>query len=233
MSESILVIEDNKRLRKFIVSSLEKHGYESLEADSSKSAYEHLKNSYMDLVLLDLKLGEDDGIDILQTIRRQDEYLPVIIVSSIHDRDIKLDGFEIGCDDYITKPFYVDELIGRVRRIIKRSKGIDRAPAPIYKNIDSGPFHLDVNALKVYKNGTEIHMRKKLFDIFLHLVRHPDTVFSIDQLHGYIWDSSQDVSENSFYVHIRQLRKLVEDDPSRPMYIKTIRNVGYLFSVGK
>ena len=229
-SKTILVVEDNGRLRRFICTNLEKAGYNVLEAESGKSAFKLLDNQYPDLILLDLKLGDYDGIDILKTIRRQEEYLPIIIVSSIDNQDIKVDGFNIGCDDYITKPFYVDELLGRVKRLLKRSEHQNNAGKGICEQLQSGPFTIDINSLSVSKNGKPIVMRKKLFELFLFFVRHPGMVVSYELLYNRIWDSIEDIKESSLYVHIRHLREAIEDNPSKPRHIKTIKNVGYVYS---
>jgi len=229
-SKEILVVEDNTRLRRFICSSLQKAGYTVLEADSGKAAFSILEEHYPDLILLDLRLGDYDGIEILRTIRRQEEFLPVIIVSSIDNQDIKIDGFNIGCDDYITKPFYVDELIGRVKRLLRRSANQSSTGQTISEKLESGPFCLNINSLGVLKNGEPIVMRKKVFDLFLFFVRNPGMVISYELLYNRIWDSLEEIKESSLYVHIRHLRELIEDDPSKPRYIKTIKNVGYVYS---
>ena len=229
-NKEILVVEDNSRLRKFICSNLKKNGYSVLEAASGTAAFEILERKYPDLILLDLRLGDYDGIDILKTIRRQEEYLPVIIVSSIDNQDTKIDGFNIGCDDYITKPFYVDELLGRVRRLLKRSEQIVTTSTHIGEQIESGPFILDVNSVSVIKNGRPITMRKKLFDLFLFFARHPEMVVSYELLYNRVWDSGETMKESSLYVHIRHLRSLIEEDPSKPKFIKTIKSVGYVYS---
>ena len=231
--ESILVVEDNDRLRKFMVKSLSEENYRMYEAADGKSAFKILRDTFLDLVMLDLKLGDVNGIDILQTIRRQDELLPIIIVSSIQDRETRVNGFEIGCDDFITKPFYVDELVGRVRRLLKRSANSDRLKNTISERLECGPFVIDIRSLSVYKNGVQLPMRKKLFQIFLHLVQHPNMIFSNEQLHRQVWDSLDEQNDNSLYVHIRQLRTLIEDDPSKPEFIKTVRRSGYMFTPGE
>jgi DNA-binding response OmpR family regulator len=226
----ILVVEDNDRLRRFVSTNLKKAGYSVLEADSGKAAFAILEQDFPDLILLDLRLGDYDGIEILRTIRRQEEYLPVIIVSSIDNQDMKVDGFNIGCDDYITKPFYIEELIGRVKRLLKRSENQLNGLDIIREQIESGPFRLEVNSLTVTKNGEPIIMRQKLFDLFIFFVRHPGMVVSYELLYNRIWNSPEEMKESSLYVHIRHLRTLIEDNPSRPKFIKTIKNVGYVYS---
>lgn len=228
---TILVVEDDDRLRRFILSSLAKAGYGTCEAASGKAALVELRERLIDLVLLDLRLGDMSGMEILKTIRRQDDMLPVIIVSSIGDLAVKLDGLATGCDDYITKPFYVEELLLRVGRILARTKNRQMGSAIVSAPIASGPFVLDMTTMSVMKNGVPIAMRKKLLDLFLFFIRHPDVVLPIETLYGRAWDSNEGMNENSLYVHIRELRKLIEDDPSKPRYITTARNFGYVFSV--
>jgi len=230
---TILVVEDNDRLRRFMVSSLIRAGYRVLDAADSKTAFSFLRSEAIDLVLLDLCLGDQDGMEILRTIRRQDQLLPIIIISSIEDRDTKIDGFSLGCDDYITKPFYIDELLARIRRMLVRQMG-GQSYVPIENGlVSAGPFELDLSTLQVRKNGTIISMRRKLFDLFLFFIRHANSVLSASMLCNGAWSNPGEASENSLYVHIRHLRELIEDDPSQPKYIKTIRAAGYLFSITK
>lgn len=228
---TILVVEDNGRLRRFVSSNLKKNGYNVLEADSGKAAFEILKKSVPDLILLDLRLGDSNGIDILKTIRRQDE-LPVIIVSSIDSQNTKIDGFNIGCDDYITKPFYIEELLVRVKRLLERTEESKTQNNHIQETITSGPFTININSLSIYKNGKPIIMRKKLFEIFLFFVQNPEMIISYELLFNRIWGASESSRESSLYVHIRNLRSLIEDDPSKPKHIKTVKNSGYIYTPG-
>lgn len=235
--EHILIVEDDAPIRKFMASALTSGGYEVSEAESGKQAFARLRNQVHDLVLLDLKLEDVDGMEILRTIRRQDEEMPVIIVSSMQDLDTKVGGFEIGCDDYVTKPFHVAELLGRVRRLLRRTSRVtsnegDSGRRVIEDRIAVGRFTLDLRAFKAFKGEEEIQMRKKIFDLFLHFARHPDTVISKETLHRQAWDAREDINENSLYVHIHKLRSLIEDDPSHPRYLKTVRGMGFTFTPG-
>ncbi|MDC7126568.1 MAG: response regulator transcription factor [Spirochaetales bacterium] len=232
MGRQILVVEDNGRLRKFIASNLEKEGYSVIEAESGKAAFNILKDLIPDLILLDLKLGDYDGIDILKTIRRQDD-VPVIIVSSIDTQEIKIGGFDIGCDDYITKPFYIDELIARVNRLIERVETTAASDSTISEKIFSGPFEIDISKHQIRKNGEELVMREKLFNMFLYFAKNPDIIITYERLFNKIWSLTTTYNENSLYVHVRHLRALIEEDPSHPRYIKTVKNTGYIYSVEK
>jgi two-component system, OmpR family, alkaline phosphatase synthesis response regulator PhoP len=234
---TVLIIEDNDPVRRFIDSSLKDAGFETVTAATGRQAFDHLRNEIFDLVLLDLKLPDVDGMDVLKTIRRQDEDMPVIIVSSLQEVDTKVLGFEIGCDDYLTKPFHVPELIGRVRRLLRRvdasAGGVPAGSRPEQRTIQDrfevGPFEVDLRRFRVSRDGKVIEMRKKLFDLFLSFARHPNVVISKETLHQRAWDYHQDMSQNSLYVHMHQLRTLIEEDPSKPRYLKTVRGVGFVF----
>lgn len=228
--QTILVIEDNLKLRSYMKRHLESNGYTVTEASSGKDAFDRLKDIYFDLILLDLHLGDIDGMEILKTIRRQDELLPVIIVSSASNQDLKVTGFSSGCDDYITKPFYIEELIARVQRMLKKSAITNRPKIPLMKTLKSGPFTINLGSMEVTKNGKPLTMRKKLFSLFLHFVQNPGIVLSNNVLFSQVWDPSEEVNENSLYVHIRQLRALIEDNPDSPVYIRTVRNSGYRYT---
>lgn len=236
-SAEILLIEDNDTVREHMAAALEKTGYSVTEAATGNAAFKVLRNQLYDLVLLDLKLPDLDGMDILRTIRRQDDDVPVIIVSSLQQLDTKVDGFDIGCDDYITKPFQVPELLGRVRRLLRRTERTlygDPTSGPrrtVQSQVTQGPFVLDISSFKVYKDGKLLEMRKKLFDLLLFFVRNPDTVLSPEQLHQRVWDPREEMNKNSLYVHIHQLRSIIEEDPSHPQYLKTIRGIGFTFSL--
>lgn len=230
MNKKILVVEDSDRLRKFMVTNLEKTGYQTFEADSVRSAFDELKKNSIDLVLLDLRLTDSHGIEILKTIRRQNDFLPVIVVSSVSDLATKVNTFNNGCDDYITKPFYVDELLMRVERTLKRASIMRQNYDSIVEHLSSGPFILNIQNLTCTKNNMPIVMRKKIFMLMLFFLCNPDIVLSNQMLFDRVWDSIDKVNENSIYVHIRELRNLIEEDSSHPIYIRTVRGVGYLYS---
>lgn len=232
-SAEILVIEDNEPVRRFIAAQLEQTGYTVREAGTGEEAFAVLRNRYLDLVLLDLKLGDVHGMEILRTIRRQNEDLPVMIVSSTQDLNVKVDGFDVGCDDYITKPFHVTELLGRIKRLLRRtarSRSGDAAEdGTVVDGLTVGPFYLDLRNFTVSKYGRPLAMRKKLFDLFLHFARNPDVVVSKESLYENVWDVEDDISDNSLYVHIHQLRARIEDAPSHPVHLKTVRGLGFSF----
>ncbi len=231
--KKILVVEDSERLNDFIKVQLARNKYCVTQALNGKEAYEALKTSSFDLVILDLKLGDVDGLTILKTIRLQNKQIPVMIISSISDDHTKIEGFRIGCDDYLTKPFMSGEMLMRVRRMLERSELINVTPLPIQEIIESGPFKLNVGMQTVTKNDVDIPMRKKYFDILLFFVRHPNVAIPYRTLYEGIWNNSAEDSasvESSLYVNINNLRKLIEDEGG-PKVIQSVRKVGYMYSV--
>lgn len=231
----ILIIEDDAPIRILIADTLRQSGMVVHEAKDGRAAFTKLRDNLYDLVLLDLRLEDMDGMEILKTIRRQDEFIPVIIVSSVQDLRSKLGGFEIGCDDYITKPFEPAELVGRVQRILRRCNSCvdrDQLERPtIRERIEAGPFTLDIHEHQVYRHGEPVPMRKKLFDLFVILAQNPNTVISQDVLLERVWHDQSTTDKNSVYVHVHQLRNLLETDPAHPEYIQTIRSVGFKLNV--
>ena len=230
--QTILVVEDSERLNEFISTQLKKSGYAITQAFNGKQAFKLLNNGYFDLVILDIKLGDIDGLQILKTIRAQDKTLPVMIVSSISDDETKIEGFRIGCDDYLTKPFYASDMIMRVNRMIERSKAERLQHAPVQQLMTAGPFEADIASQTIKKNGTSIPMRKKYFDIMVYFMKHPNVVIPFRTLYEQVWnkEAMEDTAvEANLYVNIRNLRMLVEDDAAEPSYIQSVRHTGYIF----
>ncbi|MCR4939469.1 MAG: response regulator transcription factor [Treponemataceae bacterium] len=230
--KNILVVEDSERLNDFISSQLTKNNYSVTQAFNGKQAFKNLKNSYFDLVILDIKLGDIDGLQILKTIRSQDKTLPVMIISSISDDETKIEGFRIGCDDYLTKPFYANDMIMRVNRMIERSKIEGFQHTPVHQVISAGPFEADIASQALKKNGNVIPMRKKYFDIMVYFMKHPNIVIPFRTLYEQVWNkeaADQGTIESNLYVNIRNLRMLVEDDTTEPSFIQTVRHTGYIF----
>ena len=180
----ILVVEDFDRLNNYIVKNLQKNGYEAVQCLTEKQAYKELQNNYFSLVILDLNLGENSsGMKILRYIRLQNKILPVIIISSSNDDKTKIEGFREGCDDFITKPFFIDELIYRVKRSLEKLSYMSfekKTVSLMYKN---GIFEIDLERGIVLKNGVEICMRKKQFDLMLYFIQNPNKILSVQAIY--------------------------------------------------
>ena len=233
-AKHILVVEDSVRLNDFIKTQLIKHDYEVTQAFNGKDAYEALKKISYNLIVLDLKLGDIDGLSILKTIRLQDKQIPVMIISSISDDATKIEGFRLGCDDYLTKPFMTSEMLMRIKRMIERNEQLHIPQVPIEEIIDSGIFKINVASQSVVKNGVEIPMRKKYFDILLYFIKHPGVAIPYRTLYEGVWNITtmeESVIESNLYVNINALRKLIEDDAANPKIITSVRHIGYMYNV--
>src|SRR5574344_1883642 len=229
----IFVVEDNERFNNFISAALIKSGYRTMQAYNGRQAYDVFSHNLFDLVILDLNLGDVQGLSILKTIRMQDKLIPVMIISSISDDETKLEEFRIGCDDYLTKPFYISELLMRIRRMIERTSAVFRtAPVPIIGEISCGPFEINTAMLTVQKSGKHLDFTKKQFSIFLYLVENRGRIIPYRELYENVWEKIADDAriESNLYVHINSIRKQIEENPDKPVWIKSVRETGYLFA---
>ena len=150
-----------------------------------------------------------------------------MIISSISDDETKIEGFRIGCDDYLTKPFYANDMLMRVKRMITRNEIGGLQHVPVKQTMMVGPFEADLAAQSIKKNGTIIPMRKKYFDIMVYFMNNPNVVIPFKTLYEQVWNKSapdQNNVESNLYVNIRNLRMLVEDDASSPSYIQSCEN---------
>ncbi len=236
-NERILIVEDSESLNDFMAKNLRSLSYEVEQSLSKNDALKKLSKNIFDLVILDLNLGDEDsnesGMKILHKIRQQDKFVPVIIVSSIQDGNTKIKGFKEGCDDYITKPFFIEELILRVKRILLRSSMIDFEKKPISENLSSGIFEIDLKNQKALKKGKELKLRKKEFELLKFFVKNSNQVLSFQQIYQNVWDdwiSNEKTIEQNIYVNIRSLRKQIEDDIKNPKYIVSVSKSGYIFA---
>lgn len=232
-NELILVVEDSEELNNFMAKKLRSHGYEVIQCFSAADAYRQLSKNPVSLVILDLNLGNgDSGMEILHSIRIQTKMLPVIIVSSIQTEKIKLQGFREGCDDYITKPFYIDELILRVKRMLEKFSFSGFETKPLEEVYTCGIFKVDTKNQTVCKADKIIPMRKKQFDLILYFVQNPNKILSFEAIFQNVWNEPVPDSktlESNIYVNIQSLRNLIEEDKKSPKHIVSVSKCGYIF----
>lgn len=229
MSKRLLVVEDNDYLRNYMQKVLSRAGYEVSEANSGKAAVEALRDLNFDAVLLDLDLGDMNGVEVIALLRRQHYEIPIIVISNFEEIDTKVNAFNVGCDDYLTKPFYKEELLARLKRLQQRSH-MENKPSP--QNFQDrevfGPFQIDYGSCLVTKAGVPLELNKKLFGLLAYFIKHQDTVISKEQLLERFWKEQDEPSLNSLSVHIHMLRQQIEDDAKKPQYLITKRGLGYL-----
>ena len=231
----ILVVEDDQQIRKLLRGRFEKEGFRVSEACDGLEMHACLDASNISLITLDLKLGSEDGLALAREIRTK-RNLPIIIISGKDDEIDRVVGLELGADDYITKPFSPREVVARVRAVLRRYEAVPSAAA-IDASVAAGPRYcyaggtLDV-ARRHFESpaGEPIVLTTAEFNLIELFLRHPQRVLTRDEimtsLKGHDW-SPFDRSVDSA---VARLRKKVESDPDQPTYIKTVRNVGYIFA---
>lgn len=231
--EIIMIVEDSEPLNNFIAKNLAAQGFAVIQCFNAKEAFKKLSKNFVSLVILDLNLGDGiGGMKVLRSIRLQDRILPVMIVSSINTDKSKVEGFREGCDDYIAKPFYIEELILRVKRMLEKYLLIGFSKNTIETRYKNGIFELDLDALAVFKNGKKIPMRKKQFDMMLYFIRNANKILPFESIYQNVWNEpipDEKTLESNIYVNIRALRNLIEDDKKNPRHIVSVSKCGYIF----
>lgn len=224
---NVFLLEDDEAIGIGLKYSLENEGYTVTISTSVKSAFEIINKEKFALYILDLTLPDGSGYDVCKKIKTIGDF-PVIFLTAYDDEVNVVMGLELGADDYISKPFRVKELIARIKSVLRRynreSKGI----------INIGNVLINTNKATVFKNGQEIILTAMEYKLFLILLNNRGNILSRNKLLEYIWDVEGDfVNDNTLTVYIKRLRDKIEDDPSAPMIIKTIRGLGYVIENDK
>ena len=225
MANKLLIIEDEPDLRELLSFTLSREGYDVMEAETAETAMQMLDSKLPDLAIVDWMLPGMDGIELVKRLRRDDvtEDLPIIMLTARGEEPDKLKSFDVGIDDYITKPFSPRELLARIKALLKRSG------TPENNVLESNGIQLDLNSHRVTINGQEIHTGPTEYRLLELLVRNPDRVFNRDQLLDRVWGRGVYVEERTVDVHILRLRKLLKPF-GLDRAVQTVRSVGYRFS---
>jgi two-component system KDP operon response regulator KdpE len=216
----VLVVDDEPPIRKLLRMGLSAQGYETLEAPDGKTGLDLLGRS-PDLVILDLGLPDMDGLEVLRAMRSRDEGVPIVVLSSRGDEAGKVAALDLGADDYVTKPFGMDELLARLRAALRHQLAT-QGERPIFR---VGELSVDLVRRVVCKHGVEVKLSPKEYDLLRFLVQHAGKVLTHRFLLGELWDPFTDAQY--LRVYVRQLRQKIEDDPERPQYILTETGIGY------
>lgn len=227
--ELIFTVEDEIHIQQLIKYNLESNGYRVMTFDSGESILNEVKTTVPDLFILDIMLPGMDGLEVCRQLRGNAKLksVPVIMLTAKSEEFDKVLGLELGADDYITKPFSVRELVARVKAIFRRLG--NSAPAET-ENLKHGDILIDFSRHEVYKNGRHIEMPLKEFDLLKMLIMNKGKVLSRELLLDKIWGFDYYGETRTVDVHIRYLRQKIEDDDSNPIYIETIRGIGYRFN---
>lgn len=223
---SILIIEDDKAVKNLIATTLEMHDYHYIWADKGEQGILSAASQRPDIILLDLGLPDMDGVDVILKVRSWTN-TPMIVISARSEDNDKIAALDAGADDYLTKPFSVEELLARLRVSLRRvrydSEKVDEA-ASIYQN---GGLKIDYAAGCTYQNGKEIHLTPIEYKLLCLLAQNTGKVLTHNYILNKIWSSALPSDTPSLRVFMATLRKKIEPDPSHPRYIQTHIGVGY------
>lgn len=222
----LLLVEDDVTLSLGIVYSLEKEGYNVDKVNTVVGAKSIIAEQEFDLIILDIGLPDGDGFELCKFIRR-DKITPVIFLSAEDEEVNIVMALDMGGDDYITKPFRVNELLSRIKAVLRRyNKSL------MGQNLKSGEINIDLLANKVVVKDEEINLTASEYKLLLMLMKNFKIALSRVQILENLWDTEGDfVDDNSLSVYIRRLREKIEEDSSNPKYIKTLRGVGYMWDM--
>lgn len=224
----ILVIEDNEDIAFGLRRTLEFEGYEVVVAEDGNTGLEELRAGGVQLVLLDLMLPGMNGFEILRTVRAEGSRVPVLVLTARGDETDVVMGFQSGADDYVTKPFSTLELVARVRALLRRGAAGSIGPPRSAGRIRFGDVEIDTNARTISKAGEPIKLSPKEFDLLLALFQRQGDVASRAELLDEVWRyANSDVPTRTVDIHIAELRRKLEDDPSNPRHFITVRKAGY------
>jgi two-component system response regulator RegX3 len=223
----VLVVEDEAGMREPLVYLLRSEGYEVIEAEDGEEAVAVFQKEGADLVLLDLMIPKLNGKDVCKAIRTTSD-VPVIMLTAKDTEIDKVIGFEIGADDYVTKPYSKNELLARMKAVLRRNGGPRSAENGI---LEAGPIRMDIERHTVFFNGEKVNMPLKEFELLELLLENRNRVLTRGQIIDRVWGANYFGDTKTLDVHIKRLRSKIEDDPARPVHLLTVRGLGYKYEV--
>lgn len=223
--EIILIVDDEAPIRTALKTAFGREGIETEEASDGSDALKMLQKKNYSLVILDVMMEDTGGYEVLQKMRADGDHTPVMMLSGKSDEMDQVLGLGYGADSYMTKPFRISVLIQTAKALIRRNRDYSMAQKD---EIRRGPFTVDLLRMECFKNGQELNMTGRELTLFRFLMEHPGQVFSKEQLYTHVWNDSV-VDDNTVTVYIKRIRDRIEDDPKNPVYLKTVRGIGYRF----
>lgn len=224
--QKILVVDDEETIREVVRRYLEREGFIVQEAQNGYEALDLISEALPDLVLLDLMLPGIDGMTITRHLR-QDRHVPIIMLTAKGEPSDRIRGLDIGADDYITKPFSPQEVVSRVRAVLRRVN--PQITENANQALEINDIFIDPKSYSVRIAGEPITLTAKEFDLLYYFVLHPNQVFSRTQLLSNVWGDELYIDPTTVTVHIRRLREKIESDPGNPKHLLTVWGVGYKF----
>jgi DNA-binding response OmpR family regulator len=226
-TKNILVVEDEASIAEVVSLYLKRAGYNVQTAADGRQALNILEKQIPDFVILDLMLPEVDGLSLTRWLRDRSD-VPIIMVTARREEIDRIAGLEMGADDYVVKPFSPQELVSRVRAVLRRL-GREQSEAESDRALSLGNLSIDPKSRVVTVKEAPIELTAKEFDMLYLLVRHPKQVFTREQLLDRVWGGAQYIDPGTVTVHVRRLREKIEEDASKPTRLLTVWGVGYKF----
>jgi len=221
----VLVVDDEPQITRVLRTVLTGQGYQVRTAGEGESALSDFQEWRPELVITDLYMPHMDGVELCKRIRELSS-VPIIVLSVKGEERTKVEALDCGADDYVTKPFGIDELLARVRAALRRSPGTATESA----SFELGDFRIDFDARRVHAHGNEVRLTPKEFDLFVYMARRPNRVLTHASLLEAVWGVASQEQPEYLRVFMGQLRKKLEPDPSQPRYLLTEPWVGYRFN---
>ncbi|MBO1004504.1 response regulator transcription factor [Pseudogracilibacillus auburnensis] len=224
MERSILIVEDEPSIVTLIKYNLEKAGFMTEVAYNGEEAIEKTQKNKFDLIVLDLMLPKMDGMEVCKTIRQNNDYIPILMLTAKDDEYDKIYGLEMGADDYLTKPFSPKELIARINAILRRT---DRSTDYETPELKVGDLEVHPERFEAYFKGELLELTRKEFELLVYLAKHKGQILSREQLLNSVWEYDFVGDTRIVDVQVSHLRDKIESDTKNPVYIKTVRGFGY------
>ncbi len=226
-NKTILVVDDEERMARFIRLNLEHDGFQVVEAHKGMEAISQLRDKMPDAILLDVMMPDIDGFEVLQLIR-ENSNVPVIMLTAKGEEDDRVKGLELGADDYVTKPFSPRELVSRVRAVLRRTEPATGGNEDGLINVDDH-LKIDFGRREIRLDGELIKLRPTEYRLLYHLVQNAGWVLTYDQILAKVWGYEYRDEPHYVRLYVNYLRQKLEKDPANPIYILTERGVGYRF----
>ena len=227
-NQFILMVEDHYELAATVCEFLEEHGFVIDHARNLDAARNFLKNQPYHLLLLDINLPDGTGFSFCKELRHTSQ-VPIIFASARTSEDDKVNGLDMGGDDYIAKPYSLKELMSRIRSILRRTYGVDDNKSEMLTlNTDGNEIEINRHARTVNRNKSNVDMKPKEFDLLVYMAENRGRVLTKEQIMSAVWGLYSDVEPSTVAVHVRWLREKLETDPSHPQLIRTVWGTGYV-----
>lgn len=224
---TVLIVDDEKRLRDFVRRNLEVRHFGVVTAANGLEALAHFQNEHVDLVIIDLMMPHMNGLETIRRIR-ESSLVPIIVLSALGEEADKVQALDLGADDYLTKPFGIDELLARIKAVLRRAQ---RAPVAVNgQRLVRGELVADLERHRVTRRGEPLELTPTEFELLVYLMLQAGKVLSHRDILQQVWGPEYGQELEYLRVYIGRLRQKIEDDPGQPRYLRTERGIGYYFA---